>query len=195
LNPLPVAMFAGSPGRSRSWRAGRLVWYRSNMSSNTTHDLPREPWRLSGDLDARQLPGIDPIVLGQAGLQALALAGTAILARYARIDEGTDGMYELEARVPHPDRGILLRALGAFAEPTTDGHHAAEGHDPAEGCDPAEGQDASGRAAPADPAGARRRADALLAMCLRARTVLARQGRPGSSMVLTGVPRGERASG
>jgi uncharacterized protein DUF222 len=159
------------------WRGARLVCYRSNMSSNTTHDLPRELGSLSGGLGARPLSGIDPVVLGQAGLQALALAGTAILARYVRAEEGADGMSEIAARLPHPDRGILLRALGAFAEPVTESDVEAQ------------------RSQPDDGAGERRRADALVAMCLRARTVLARQGRPGSPMVLTGVPRGERASG
>jgi hypothetical protein len=85
-------------------------------------------------------------------------------------------MYELAARVPHPDRNILLRALGAFAEPA---HEHNDGTEPVP---------------PSDPAHARR-ADAMVAMCLRARTVLARPHHSGSSMVMTGVPHGERASG
>ncbi len=147
------------------------------MSSNTTRDFPRQAWPLPGGPGPRPLSGIDPVVLGQAGLQALALAGTAILARYAQVEEGADGMSELAARLPHPDRGILLRALGAFAEPAP------------------EGDDGSRSPEPSDPMRDQRRADALVAMCLRARTVLARERRAGSSMVMTGVPRGERASG
>jgi hypothetical protein len=102
------------------------------------------------------LTEIDPIALGQAGLQALALAGTAILARYARSYDRADGMTDLEDNLPDPDWSILMRALGAFADPrpvATDGDEDV-----------------------------RRQADAVAAMCLRARTTLTRQDRlvPGA---------------
>jgi hypothetical protein len=98
------------------------------------------------------LTEIDPIALGQAGLQALALAGTAILARYARSQDRADGMTDLEGTLPHSDWSILMRALGAFADP---------------------------QAVAASPGGEdeRRQADAVAAMCLRARTTLTRQDR------------------
>lgn len=90
---------------------------------------------------------IDPIALGQAGLQALALAGTAILARHARIAERPDRMSDLEAYVPQAEVRILRAALGAFAEPAPAASGVAE---------------------------RRRMGDAMAAMCLRARTALAR---------------------
>lgn len=97
----------------------------------------------SGKLDE-----IDPIALGHAGLQALALAGTAILARYVTTETRADGMAELEGVVPHPQWTILMRAIGAFAEPgESDGDEDPEG----------------------------RRAAALTAMCSRARTTLTRE--------------------
>ena len=95
---------------------------------------------------------IDPIALGQAGLQALALAGTAILARYAHAEHGPDGMTEFEGTLPQADWTILMRALGAFADPGEQGQ-------------------------PRDLDAQRRHAVALAAMCLRARTVLAREHR------------------
>ena len=68
----------------------------------------------SGKLDE-----IDAVALGQAGLQALALAGTAILARYVSTESHADGMAELEGVVPHPQWMILMRAISAFSEPAT----------------------------------------------------------------------------
>jgi hypothetical protein len=115
------------------------------MHSNKTQESSLAP-----------LGEIDPIALGQAGLQALALAGTAILARYAHSQDRADGMTDLEGTLPHPDWSILMRALGAFADPP-----------------------ASGSAGDED---VRRQADAVAAMCLRARTTLTRQDRlvPGA---------------
>ncbi|MEQ7007538.1 hypothetical protein ABN028_15280 [Actinopolymorpha sp. B17G11] len=115
------------------------------MYSNKTHEPSLAP-----------LTEIDPIALGQAGLQALALAGTAILARYARSQDRADEMADLEGTLPHPDRSILMSALGAFAEPQA--------------------------AASSGEEDVRRQADAVAAMCLRARTTLTRQDRlvPGA---------------
>lgn len=113
---------------------------------------------------ARSLSQIDPIALGQAGLQALALAGTAILARYAHVEGEAEGMSELAATLPHPEWNILERALGAFTDPVRQGP--------------------DGRLD--DKAEEVVRADALVAMCLRARTVLAREHPAGSPLVRTG---------
>jgi hypothetical protein len=104
----------------------------------------------SGGLDE-----IDAVALGQAGLQALALAGTAILARYVTTESHADGMAELEGVVPHPQWTILMRAISAFSEPAT-GSGAGLGE--------------CGEPDPGD-----RQAAALTAMCRRARTTLTRE--------------------
>jgi hypothetical protein len=98
------------------------------------------------------LPDIDPIALGQAGLQALALAGTVIFARYSRAADSPDGVIDPQATLPRPHRDILMRALGAFAEPVPAGDVLSADDE-------------------------RRQRDALAAMCLRARTTLARDDR------------------
>ena len=135
------------------------------MSSNLTREALRGPGSPLAEHRSRPLSRIDPIALGQAGLQALALAGTAILARYAHVEEGVEGMSELAATLPHPEWNILERALGAFTDPVREGPDG-----------PAD-----------DTAEERARADALVAMCLRARTVLARQHPDGSPLVRTGA--------
>jgi hypothetical protein len=63
------------------------------------------------------LPDIDAVALGQAGLQALALAGTAILARHTSVELRADGVSEVEGTLPLAQWGIVMRALGAFADP------------------------------------------------------------------------------
>ncbi|GAA2760655.1 hypothetical protein [Actinopolymorpha rutila] len=105
----------------------------------------------SGGLDE-----IDAVALGQAGLQALALAGTAILARYVTTESHADGMTELEGVVPHPQWTILMRAISAFSEPA-----------------PGDGAAALGESGESDPGD--RQAAALTAMCRRARTTLTRE--------------------
>lgn len=66
------------------------------------------------------LPDIDAVALGHAGLQALALAGTAILARHASVDLRADGMADIEGTLPLAEWGVVMRALGAFADPGGD---------------------------------------------------------------------------
>lgn len=108
---------------------------------------------------SRVAPGgldeIDAVALGQAGLQALALAGTAILARYVTTESHADGMTELEGVVPHPQWTILMSAISAFSEPAR-GDAAARGE--------------FGEPDPGD-----RQAAALTAMCRRARTTMTRE--------------------
>ena len=107
---------------------------------------------------------IDPIALGQAGLQALAVAGAAILARYGeasdRSDDLSDGCSDgagvLERTLPHPHWSILMRAIGAFTDPRVVAAVAGYADDRS--------------VAPIH-------ADALAAMCLRARTALNRDVR------------------
>jgi hypothetical protein len=101
------------------------------------------------------LAGIDPIALGQAGLQALALAGTAILARYADSGDPVGGITELRTVLPRQQWSILMRALGAFADP----------HD-------------------WPPDADRRRAEAATVMCLHARATLTRPSRTTSRRVV-----------
>ncbi|WP_020576231.1 hypothetical protein [Actinopolymorpha alba] len=109
------------------------------------------------------LAEIDPVALGQAGLQALALAGTAILARYATVEERADGMTDLEGTLPHPQWSILMRAIGAFADPAHS--HVLSNED-------------------------ERQAEAVAAMCLRARTVLAREHRMAPRQRSASIPDG-----
>jgi hypothetical protein len=97
------------------------------------------------------LSEIDPIALGQAGLQALALAGTAILARHVASGDSVGTITELRSVLPRQQWSILLRALGAFADP---------------------------RDWPPDAD--RRRAEAATVMCLHARATLTRPNRTTS---------------
>lgn len=100
------------------------------------------------------LSEIDPIALGQAGLQALALAGTAILARYADNGEPVGAITDLRSVLPRQQWSILLRALSAFADP----------HD-------------------WPPDADRRRAEAATAMCRHARATLTRPNRTAARRV------------
>jgi hypothetical protein len=110
------------------------------------------------DLLPSAVPDVDAVALGQAGLQALALAGAAILARHTSVEVRADGMAEVEGTLPLAQWGILMRALGAFADP-------------------------GGSLVKTEQ---QRREDALVALCLQARAALERgpQSRLGR---LTGV--------
>lgn len=58
-------------------------------------------------MSSNEVIEVDPVRLGQAGLNALALAGAAIVAHYAAAP--TD-------QLPDDVRDVLRRALAAFAE-------------------------------------------------------------------------------
>lgn len=64
----------------------------------------------------KNVMGVDPVQLGRAGLNALALAGTAIVAHYSTLTCTADGVVDPEARMPAEVGEVLTRALGAFAD-------------------------------------------------------------------------------
>lgn len=61
---------------------------------------------------------IDPVQLGHAGLNALALAGTAIVAHYSSLTCTPSGVVDPDARMPTEVGDVLARALGAFVDRT-----------------------------------------------------------------------------
>lgn len=98
------------------------------------------------------LPDIDAVALGQAALSALALAGTAILARHATVELRSDGVSDIEGTLPLAEWGVVMRALGAFADPGGDLVKTEK----------------------------QRREEAFIAMCVQARAALEKGHRLGS---------------
>lgn len=67
-------------------------------------------------MSSKDVMDIDPIQLGHAGLNALALAGTAIVAHYSSLTCTPDGVVDPDERMPAEMGDVLARALGAFAD-------------------------------------------------------------------------------